>query len=65
VSNRRPLTVTEAAAHVGVSVQRIRWLIRNGKLKATQLSFGAYLIDRGDLAKVTFHGKAGRPPKAG
>lgn len=65
MSRFRPLTVTEAAAHVGVSVQRIRWLIHNGKLKATRLSFGAYLIDRDDLKKVTFHGKAGRPPKAG
>jgi excisionase family DNA binding protein len=57
-----PLTVKEAAARAGVSERRIRALIEAGKLPKTKIA-DVYVIDSKDLAKITFHGKAGRPRK--
>lgn len=54
------LTTKQAAERLGLSEQRIRALIAEGKLKAEKFG-GAHLIKSGDLARVTVHGKAGRP----
>lgn len=56
------LTTKQAAESTGLSEQRIRALIKEGKLSAEK--FGkAHLIRAEDLATVTVHGKAGRPTK--
>jgi excisionase family DNA binding protein len=56
------LTVTQAAERAGVTDRRIRALIADKTLPAHQYG-RAYLIDPAELARVTFHRKAGRPPK--
>lgn len=55
------LTVPEAAAKRGVSRQAILHLIKEGKLKATQMG-RVWLIHKDDLAAYT-PAPGGRPPK--
>jgi excisionase family DNA binding protein len=55
------ITTSEAAAALGVSVDRVQALIRAGRLPATR--FGkAYVINEKDLALVKDR-KPGRPKK--
>lgn len=59
------LTTNEAAAALNVSPQRVRVLIRSGRLKAKIVGEGnraTYLIAPADLEAVR-HRKAGRPHK--
>jgi excisionase family DNA binding protein len=59
------LTTKEAAAILDVSPQRVRVLIREGRLKAKAIGKGnraTYLIVREDLNAVQ-NRKAGRPKK--
>lgn len=45
------LTVTEAAARLGVSPQRVRMLIKRGRLCATRAGARLWLIAEDDVAK--------------
>jgi excisionase family DNA binding protein len=54
------LSTVEAGVELGVTSQRVRMLIKAGRLPAKQVGTN-YIIRRGDLAKVR-HRKAGRPP---
>jgi len=56
------LTTTEAAARLGLSTDRVRVLIRSGRLPA-QLVGRDYLIKTADLQAVAER-KPGRPKKA-
>jgi excisionase family DNA binding protein len=59
------LTTKQAAAMLDVSPQRVRVLIRSGRLKAKMIGEGnraTYLILREDLEAVR-HRKPGRPHK--
>ena len=59
------LTTKQAAAQLRVSPQRVRALIRSGRLKAKMIGEGnraTYLIAPVDLEAVR-HRKAGRPHK--
>src|SRR5438046_6598596 len=57
------LNTQQAADRLGVSVVRIRQLIRAGKLEAQNLGRD-YAINETALASVTVYGKPGRPKKA-
>ena len=57
------LNTKQAAEKLGVSVIRVRQLIRNGKIVAQNLGRD-YAIAADSLDNVTTYGKAGRPPKA-
>lgn len=55
------LTTTEAAAALGVSVRRVRALVKAGRLPAVK--FGRdWLIKQSDLAAIQDR-KPGRPPR--
>jgi excisionase family DNA binding protein len=58
---RGPVTVTQAAAELGVSRARVHALIKVGRLAAAKLG-NQYVIGLKDLAKVRDR-KPGRPPK--
>lgn len=51
------LSVTEAAAELGISPARVRVLIAGGRLKARRIGERVYLIERADLRAVR-----SRPP---
>lgn len=57
------LTTTDAAARLGLTVQRVHQLIKDGSLRAEKLGRD-YVIDEADLKSVTHRRPAGRPPKA-
>ncbi len=57
------LSIKEAAEKLGVSARRVNQLIDEKKLPAQKIG-SQYVINEGDLEKVTIHGKAGRPKKA-
>jgi excisionase family DNA binding protein len=57
------LNTKQAAERLGVSVIRIRQLIKGGKIEAQNLGRD-YAIVSDSLAGVVTYGKAGRPPKA-
>lgn len=54
------LTVQQAAAQVGLSEQRIRFLIGAGTLPAVKIGW-AWLILPADLAKLKVYGRPGHP----
>jgi excisionase family DNA binding protein len=56
------LTTKEAAERLGVTPRRVRALIAEGKLRATQVGRD-YVIEERHLANVKTYGKAGRPFK--
>jgi excisionase family DNA binding protein len=56
------ISVSEAAEGLGLSVQRVRALIAEGRLKAQKIARD-WAIPESALAKITVHGKAGRPRK--
>ena len=56
------LSVSEAAERLGLSVQRVRALIAEGRLKAQKIARD-WAIPETALEKITVHGKAGRPRK--
>jgi excisionase family DNA binding protein len=59
----KQITTEEAAARLGITKRRVQAMIKSGSLPAAR--FGrALAINESDLALVTVHGKAGRPPKA-
>lgn len=55
------LSTADAAAQLGVTVQRVNAMIRDGRLHATKIS-GVWLIRPADLEMVR-HRKTGRPKK--
>ncbi len=57
------LNTQQAAERLGVSVIRIRQLIRAGKIEAQNMGRD-YVINEAALANVTTYGKPGRPKKA-
>lgn len=57
------LTTTDAAARLGLTVQRVHQLIKDGSLRAEKLGRD-YVIDEADLTSVTYRRPVGRPPKA-
>ena len=54
------ISVSEAAGRLGLSVQRVRALIAEGRLKAQKIARD-WAIPESALEKITVHGKAGRP----
>ncbi len=62
VSSMDLLSIKEAAEKLGVSARRVNQLIDEKKLPAQKIG-SQYVINEGDLEKVTIHGKAGRPKK--
>jgi excisionase family DNA binding protein len=56
------LTVTQAAAKLGISSRRLRAMIAEGTVKATKVNDRLYLINERDLKGVKVYGKRGRPP---
>jgi len=56
------LSIKEVAEKLGVSARRVNQLIDEKKLPAQKIG-SQYVINEGDLEKVTIHGKAGRPKK--
>lgn len=56
------LTTSEAAAHLGVTVQRVHQLIKDGMLTAQKVGRD-YIINGDDLKSVENRPKVGRPPK--
>lgn len=54
------LTAKEAAAELGLSPQRVRALIADGRLKAEKFGERALMIKRSDLKAVQIR-KPGRP----
>ncbi len=62
VSSMNLLSIKEAAEKLGVSARRVNQLIDEKKLPAQKIG-SQYVINEGDLEKVTIHGKAGRPKK--
>jgi excisionase family DNA binding protein len=46
------MSVTEAAAELGISPSRVRVLIAGGRLKASRIGERVYLIERADLRAV-------------
>lgn len=57
------LSAKDAAEKLGVSDRRIRAMIKEGKIKATNVA-GGYVIEEKELENVTTYKKPGRPPKA-
>lgn len=57
------LTTGEAAAHLGVTVQRVHQLIKEGALAARKMGRD-YIIDEDDLRSVEHRPKVGRPRRA-
>lgn len=55
------LNTKEAAKRLHVTPIRVRQLIREGKIKATQIGRD-YVIEESSLESVKTYGKAGRPP---
>lgn len=55
------LNTKEAAKKLHVTPIRVRQLIREGKIKATQIGRD-YVIEESSLESVKTYGKAGRPP---
>lgn len=58
-----PLTTADAAAKLGVSVRRVRAMIRDGRLPAKKIGRD-WLVRQTDLAQVRDR-RPGRPPKTG
>jgi len=58
------LTTTQTAKRLGLSVQRVRALIKEGKLPAEKVGRD-WVIREKDLKRVKVYGKAGRPVKHG
>jgi hypothetical protein len=56
------ITVSQAAAKLGVTPGRVRHFIAAGRIKARYLTPRMMLIDAKELAKVK-HRPTGRPPK--
>ncbi len=56
------LSVKDAAARLGISPRRVRYLIKEGELAAQQLG-REWVIQETALEGVKVYGKAGRPPK--
>jgi excisionase family DNA binding protein len=56
------LSVKDAAEKLGVSGRRVRAMIAEGKIKASNIA-GGYVIEEKELENVSVYGKAGRPPK--
>tara|TARA_R100000458_G_C8204021_1_gene193637 strand:- start:670 stop:870 length:201 start_codon:yes stop_codon:yes gene_type:complete len=57
-------TTKQAATKLGLSSSRVRQLIRAGKLNATQLDSGVWIIDQEELNNFSFViRKPGRPKK--
>jgi excisionase family DNA binding protein len=54
------VSVPEAAERLGLSVQRVRALIAEGRLKAQKIARD-WAIPESALGKITVYGKAGRP----
>jgi excisionase family DNA binding protein len=57
------MTTQEAAAALGVSVQRVRAMIKAGRLPATKHGRD-WIIRESDLSGVKVYGKPGRPRKS-
>jgi excisionase family DNA binding protein len=55
------LTVSQAAALLGVSARRVRAMIGAGTIKATKVNDRLYLVAKSALKGIKIHGKAGRP----
>jgi hypothetical protein len=62
---RKRLTVPQAAEELGVTRQRVGWLIRHDLLKAELVSPRLYLIERGELDRYKKRRRPGpgRPPR--
>ena len=56
------LSVKDVAERLGVSGRRVRAMILEGKIKATNIA-GGYVIEEKELENVTVYGKSGRPSK--
>ena len=57
------LTTADAALQLGLTVQRVHQLIKDGSLRVRQLGRD-YLIDEADLESITYRRPVGHPPKA-
>lgn len=55
------LNTKEAAERLGISIVRVRQLIREGKIAAQNMGRD-YAIDSNALSKVVVYRKPGRPP---
>ena len=56
------ISAKDAAEKLGVSDRRIRAMIKEGKIKATNVA-GGYVIEESELKNVQTYRKPGRPPK--
>jgi excisionase family DNA binding protein len=56
------ISVPEAAVRLGLSEQRVRALIAEGRLKAQKIARD-WAIPESALGKITVYGKSGRPRK--
>jgi len=56
------ISAKEAAEKLGVSDRRIRAMIKEGKIKATNVA-GGYVIEESEIENVQTYRKPGRPPK--
>jgi excisionase family DNA binding protein len=64
-SLQESLPVTLAAKELGCSSGRVRWFIRNDRLKAEKYPGLGYLVNRRDLEKfIASRRGPGRPKKA-
>lgn len=56
------LTIREVAERLGVSEGRIRQFVAEKRVETIKVG-KSNLIPKAELAKITVHGKAGRPKK--
>jgi excisionase family DNA binding protein len=57
-------TTKEAAESLGISSSRVRQLIRSGRIKATKLQAGLWLIEAEEIKNFSsLSRRAGRPRK--
>tara|TARA_R100000458_G_C8265445_1_gene240543 strand:+ start:203 stop:394 length:192 start_codon:yes stop_codon:yes gene_type:complete len=57
-------TTKEAAESLGISSSRVRQLIRSGRIKATKLQAGLWLIEEEEIKNFSsLSRRAGRPRK--
>ena len=57
-------TTKEAAESLGISSSRVRQLIRSGRIKATKLQAGLWLIEEEEIKNFSsLTRRAGRPRK--